>query len=370
MNSTITSLPVATPEKMLSGIRWLDTLTIGLLIGTTLTIIKRFYIRARITRTIGGTDWFMLATQILFTITCALSLTTTTLLKTYIPVSAPTTTTQTTTLLKALTVCYSLSSTTSKISLSSYLPKQAHRLTSPILNILLVLHSITTTVFIAMTLFPCGADLALSLTATCNATRLSTIANLTWSTLNAALGALLFLASIADIIVAKDLLRAKLLASLISFIGAASVGASAARLILLLNPVDADLMLQKLSLDTAGTLEIGLAVTAGTMILFRPLLSRWLGDGSVVDLVVHGEVTMVESRPVTRGRPETRGRSGGERKERKGRTEITTKRVEELEWAERVDRKKRNGVYVVAQELEDGLSPVGSPNVEQSIWKS
>ncbi|PNS14440.1 hypothetical protein CAC42_3726 [Sphaceloma murrayae] len=372
VNATMIPIPVAAPEKMLSGVRWLDTLTIGLLIGTTLTIIKRFYVRSRLSRTVTGSDWIMLLTQLLLTTVCALSLTTTHYLKSYMLMSSPTyTTTQTTILLKVLTICYSLAACTARLSISASLPKTSSTWTKPIINTSLVLLIIFTLVFLSMTLFPCGATLAVSLTATCDATRLSAIFNLVWSILNSSVGILILAAAVFDVAQAKEARRVKALGFVVATIGAAAVAASAARVVLLLNPVDADPTLQKVSHAAAAVLEIALAVIAGSMALFRPVVARWIGDGTVVDPMIearHGRVMMVESRPTTsRSRPVTRGR---DRKE-KERPTVTTKRVEELEWAERMDVKsKRNGVVVTAQELEIGLTPPESPVIGRSIWKS
>ncbi|KAF4556715.1 Hypothetical protein D9617_1g085940 [Elsinoe fawcettii] len=358
-------LVVASPIAMKAALHWLDTLTIGLLIGSIISLVHRFYIRAHILRTVKGSDWMLLLT-VLFFITCSsLYLFTSSTIKAYLFLNSPTfTTTQTTTLLRAATVAYSLAACTIKLCLCGALPKSLHTSIKPIINSFLVLQIIATSVFIGMTLFPCGATLAVNLTATCNASTLSSVADTVWSIANASIGLLLLLVGISDLCKAEDTARAKAATSVVLLIGAAAVASAAVRAAMILDPVSQDPTLQALTKALAGELEIGLAITAACMAVVRPTIARWL-DPTPDTFAKSEQGEMLESRPVTRGVDRARDarRDGRMREFKLGRSTEA--------WVEQTRDVSRGRGRVGQRECVDERTPEGSPEREvMSLWKS
>ncbi|KAF2219394.1 hypothetical protein BDZ85DRAFT_285560 [Elsinoe ampelina] len=363
-------------QSLLLTLPLLPPLLITLLTLVLLLTLHRLYLRLRATRPFRREITHLL-TLTLFTISTSLLLLLASTLRSYLAINSPVlTTTQTTSLLRWSVVSYALSSSTGKIALLSPLPKAAHALIKPVINSLLALHAVATVVFLGLTLFPCGATLAVSLTATCDAGRLSGYADMVWSGLNAVVGVAGLLVAISDLVQVEVEGRVKLFAVVPVGLGAVAVGASMVRVVVVGLPVaGGDGMGRGVMLGLVAAVEIGLGLVAGCLSVCEKVVEGWFAprERDVFDQAEHGKVEVLESRPVTRrGRDQAReARRDGRAREVEVKGAREAKKGEIKAWSDAVGReRKRNGVYVAAVELDEGMSPMGSPEVVQSIWKS
>ncbi|KAG8625988.1 hypothetical protein KVT40_006389 [Elsinoe batatas] len=366
----------AQSQTLLTTLSLLPPLLITILTLVLLFTSHRLYLRLTTTRLFRHEITHLL-TLTLFTVSTSLLLLLSSTLHSYLATNSPVlSTTQTTSLVRWSVVSYALSASTGKISLFAPLPKAAHGLVKPGLNSLLALHAVGTIVFLGLTLFPCGATLAVSLTATCDAGRLSGYADMVWSGVNAVVGVVGLLVSVSDLVQADVKGQVKLLAVVPVGLGAVAVAASFVRVVVVSLPMaGGDGMGRGVMLGLVAAVEIGLGLVAGCLSVWGPVVEAWFvpRERDVFDEAEHGKVEVLESRPVTRpGRDQAREarRDGRAREvEVKGAREV--KKGDIKAWSDAVGKeRKRNGVYVAAVELDESMSPMGSPEVVHSIWKS
>ncbi|KAF2156255.1 hypothetical protein K461DRAFT_291193 [Myriangium duriaei CBS 260.36] len=335
---------------------------------------QRFYVRGKyahsINRWVYRFGWFMPGSAILYTTACGMNIAAAVSQIDALDRDQPVTSTFTQSL-QIASVMYVLATGLVKLSIYSHFNPPQYWAKS-LLNWLVIIFVIFCTVFCGFILLPCGARAANNTNGACKADGLLMTINRAWSGLNLTSSVIMLGFATYEIYIALEVRLVKFVASFIFLIGALGTAASAARFGLLLaedvNVTTVSVVsYEKLLYAVCATVELGLLIAAGCLVSLRPLVARWLGESQAEFEPIAGPYYGPRPDTANTLRPDTAATTKSNMTGTSMRKPLIMQqqRVVVDDWsADPVERRrKRLGLYVSAQELEDGLSPAASPLV-------